>query len=58
MSEIKDSLENGKYKVNEECYHCEHMRRIPGDTHIGCTLHCVGNTFHEHGINNGLLTVQ
>lgn len=57
MDSNENTKNSYKYKVNEECYHCQHMRRIPGDAHIGCTLHCIGNQFNKHGILNGWVII-
>ena len=39
-------------KMNE-CYHCEHKRAVPGNTHIQCVKPDADMVGNEHGIRNG-----
>lgn len=52
---MENNNENTANNYNErnECYHCANMRRIPGDAHIGCSIHCMGNKFDSYGIAMG-----
>lgn len=36
-----------------ECYSCQHMRKVPGNAHIACANPDPEMTGHRHGIKNG-----
>ena len=46
------SKEIKRSKFNE-CYHCEHMREVPGNCHIKCVKPDAEMTGNPHGIKEG-----
>ena len=51
-------MEKKELNEHNECYHCKHMYRIPGDAHIGCNRFCKGNKFNPHGIICGWVVIM
>lgn len=43
---------NKRNKMNE-CYHCQHMRSVEGNTHVLCVKPDVDMRGDKHGIRNG-----
>lgn len=42
-----------KRDMRDECYNCEHQRKIPGDSHISCVKPDSSMKGDRHGIRNG-----
>lgn len=42
-----------KRKMMNECWHCQHKRKVPGNYHIECVKPDAEMTGHEHGIKEG-----
>lgn len=51
-------METKDLNERNECYHCKHMYRIPGDCHIGCRKYCQGNKFNPTGVKNGWVIIM
>jgi hypothetical protein len=42
-----------KRDMRNECYHCKHMREVPGNAHIKCAYPDSKMRGDSHGIKNG-----